>query len=353
MLIRESEKEPGDTGMDFKTALRHIQKGAFAPVYVCYGTESFLIREFIQKLTERLINPEDAAFAVSKYDLAETSLDTIIEEAEELPFIGPRKLIIASNALFLTGAKESTKVEHKPERLLEYVKAPADFSVIVLTVNAEKLDERKKLVKSLKEKDCLVACTALTAGELGQWVQSEADKLGVHFAPGIRDQFILYVGTNLQNLTSELDKSAMFIGRGGTITAEVVEQLVTRSIEQNIFIMVEHIAQLKLDKAFTILADLFRRKEEPIKIMALIARQFRIMYQVKDMQKQGYSQQQMATQLGLHPFAVKIAAGQCNRFEAAELAGILDQLADLDYQMKSGKIDKSLGLEMFLLRLMV
>jgi len=116
---------------------------------------------------------------------------------------------------------------------------------------------------------------------------------------------------------------------------------------------VEHIVQLKLDKAFTILADLFRRKEEPIKIMALIARQFRIMYQVKDMQQQGYSQQQIATQLSLHPYAVKVAAGQCNRFEAAQLASILNQLADLDYQMKSGKIDKSLGLEMFLLKLLV
>ncbi|NHN30966.1 DNA polymerase III subunit delta [Paenibacillus agricola] len=339
--------------MDFKTALRHIQKKTFAPVYVCYGTESYLIQEFIQKLTASLIDPQDAAFAVSKYDLAETPLDTIIEEAEELPFIGPRKLIIATNALFLTGAKETTKVEHKPERLLEYFKAPVDFSVIVLTVNAEKLDERKKLVKSLKEKDCIVACTTLSAGELSSWVQGEADKLGVHFAPGAMDQFIMYTGTNLQNLSSELDKCAMYIGRGGKITIEVLEQLVTRSIEQNIFIMIEHIVQLKLDKAFTILADLFRRKEEPIKIMALIARQFRIMYQVKDMQQQGYSQQQIATQLSLHPYAVKIAAGQCNRFEAAQLASILGQLADLDYQMKSGKIDKSLGLEMFLLRLMV
>jgi DNA polymerase-3 subunit delta len=322
--------------MDFKTALRHIQKGNFAPVYVCYGTESYLIQEFIQKLTDRLIDPQDAAFAVSKYDLAETPLDTIIEEAEELPFIGPRKLIIATNALFLTGAKENTKVEHKPERLLEYFKAPVDFSFIVLTVNAEKL-----------------ACTTLSAGELSQWVQAEASKLGVDFAPGALDLFIMYTGTNLQNLSSELDKCAMFIGRGGTITTDVLDQLVTRSVEQNIFIMIEHIVQLKLDKAFTILADLFRRKEEPIKIMALIARQFRIMYQVKDMQQQGYSQQQIATQLSLHPYAVKIAAGQSNRFEAAQLASILNQLADLDYQMKSGKIDKSLGLEMFLLRLIV
>jgi DNA polymerase-3 subunit delta len=349
--LLEERREAGGFSMDFKTALKKIEKKAFAPLYVCYGAESYLIQELIQKLTNQYLDPEDISFAVSKFDLAETPIDTIIEEAETMPFMGPRRLVIATNALFLTGAKESAKVEHKTEHLLEYLKAPVDFSIIVLTVQADKLDERKKLVKSLKEADCLVACTSLTADDLNHWLKGEAEKAGIAFAPGVIEQFIMYTGTNLQALTSELHKCALFVGRGGLITAEILDQLVTRSIEQNIFILIEQIVQLQLDKAFTMLAELLRRKEEPIKIMALIARQFRILYQVKDLQQQGYSQQQMASQLGLHPYAVKIAAGQSNRFEAQQLTGILNQIADLDYQMKSGKIDKTLGLELFLLRL--
>jgi DNA polymerase-3 subunit delta len=196
-----------------------------------------------------------------------------------------------------------------------------------------------------------VPCLALSANELTNWVRQGAEKAGVSFAPGVLEQFILYAGTSLQVLSRELEKCALFAGQGGVITADAVDDLVTKSVEQNIFILIEHIVQLQLDKAFTMLSDLLRRKEEPIKIMALIARQFRIMLQVKDLQQQGYSQQQMASQLGLHPYAVKIAAGQAGRFELKQLAHMLDQLADLDYQMKSGKIDKALGLEMFLLRL--
>ncbi|WP_282941434.1 DNA polymerase III subunit delta [Paenibacillus sp. RC67] len=337
--------------MDYKSALKQIQQGKFAPVYVCYGAESYLIHALIDKLTERLVEPDQRPFAVNKYDLSETSLDTVIEEAETLPFMVPRKLVIATNALFLTGAKESAKVDHKPERLIQYMKTPTDFSVVVLTVDADKLDERKKLVKTLKEADCLVSCASLSADDLSHWVKQEADKAGFTFAPGVAEQFILYTGTSLQALSSELEKCALFVGRGGMLTEDALEQLVTRSIEQNIFILIEHIVQLQLEKAFTMLSELIRRKEEPIKIMALIARQFRIMFQVKDLQQQGYSQQQMATQLGLHPYAVKIASGQSNRFELKQLANILNQLSDLDYQMKSGKIDKVLGLEMFLLKL--
>ncbi|PZE22733.1 DNA polymerase III subunit delta [Paenibacillus xerothermodurans] len=337
--------------MDYKSAIKQIQQGTFAPVYVCYGTESYLVQELIQKLTDALIDPEHKAFAVSRYDLAETPIETVVEEAETLPFMVPRKLVIASNALFLTGAKDSAKMQHNVDRLAEYIKAPTDFSVVVLTVNADKLDERKKLVKSLKQADSLVPCAALSAEQLTQWVTREANRAGFSFAPGVVEQFILYTGTSLQALSSELAKCALFAGRGGTIDADALDQLVTRSVEQNIFILIEHVVQLQLDKAFTMLAELLRRKEEPIKIVALIARQFRIIFQVKDLQQQGYSQQQMASQLGLHPYAVKIAAGQASRFELKRLALLLQQLADLDYQMKSGKIDKALGLEMFLLRL--
>lgn len=337
--------------MDYKTAVKQIQKGQYAPVYVCYGSETYLIQELIDKLTDKLIEPEHRAFAVSKYDLAETPVEAVIEEAETLPFIVPRKVVIASGAAFLTGAKESGKVEHKLDRLADYLKSPVDFSIIVFTVDADKLDERKKIVKTLKEANVLIPCTVLSADELGHWVLQEADKAGFSFAPGVAEQLILYTGTSLQALTKEIEKCARYVGPGGTLTSQDLEQLVTRSIEQNIFILIESIVQLQLEQAFTMLNELLRRKEEPIKIVMLIARQFRIMYQVKDLMQQGYSQQQIASQIGLHPYAVKIAAGQAGRFEAARLADILRQLADLDFQMKSGRIDKVLGLEMFLLRL--
>ncbi|GCL72528.1 DNA polymerase III subunit delta [Paenibacillus naphthalenovorans] len=339
------------TAMDYKTAVKQIDKGQFAPVYVCYGSESYLIRELINRLTDKLALPEHKAFAVSRYDLTETPVEAVIEEAETLPFMVPNKVVVANNALFLTGAKENGKVEHKLDRLTDYLKTPVDFSIIVFTVDADKLDERKKIVKALKEANALIPCTALSADELAHWVNQEADKAGISLAPGVAEQLILYTGTNLQALAQELEKCALYIGRGGTITSADLEQLVTRSIEQNIFQLIEHIVQVELDQAFTLLNELLRRKEEPIKIVMLIARQFRIMFQVKDLMQQGYSQQQIAGQIGLHPYGVKIAAGQAVKFELKRLAHILQQLGDLDYQMKSGKIDKVLGLEMFLLKL--
>ncbi|RKN79011.1 DNA polymerase III subunit delta [Paenibacillus ginsengarvi] len=335
--------------MDYKSAARDIGKGSISPVYVCYGTESFLLREFLDFLTQKLIEPEYREFAVSKYDLAETSLDVVLDDAQTLPFMAPKKLVIASNAVFFTGAKESGKVQHQPEKLLDYIKAPSDFAVIVFVVEAEKLDERKKIVKSLK--DITIPFTAMSADGLLQWVERQAGRKSFSFAEGAADQLILYAGSALQTLAAEIEKLSLYVGSGGVVSGDTVDKLVTRSTEQNVFILIDDIVRLKLNRAFTILYELLKQREEPVKLVLLIARQFRIVLQVKELSKSGLSQQQMASQLGLHPYAVKIAAEQGHKFAPDRLERILQQLAELDYKMKSGKVDKVVGLEMFLLGL--
>ncbi|MDD9268717.1 DNA polymerase III subunit delta [Paenibacillus sp. GCM10023248] len=337
--------------MDAKRALKDIQAGRQAPVYLCYGPEKYKMREFIQVLTDSLIDPELREFAVSKFDLSETPLSAVLEDAETLPFMVPRKLVIAKNALFFTGAKESTKIEHHLDRLTDYLKSPADHTVVVFTVDADKLDERKKIVKALKEMEAAVPFLSLSAEELQHWVAAQARQRGFSFTQEASDLLILYTSGNLQALSAEIEKISLFVGAGSEATADVIDKLVARSAEQNVFILIEDIVNVRLERAFVILEELLKQREEPIKIAALIARQFRIMLQVKELSKQGYSQQQMASQIGLHPFAVKVAEGQARRYNTEKLSDIMSQLADLDFQMKTGRIDKVLGLEMFLLRL--
>ncbi|MEF3306052.1 DNA polymerase III subunit delta [Paenibacillus sp. GYB003] len=335
--------------MDYKTAARELGKGNASPVYIAYGSESFLLREFLDFAEQKLVGPEYRDFAVSKYDLAETSLDVVLEDAQTPPFMAPKKLVIAGNAVFFTGAKDSGKAQHQPEKLLDYMKAPPDFSVIVFTVDAEKLDERKKIVKALK--DVAIPFAPLHADGLLQWVVRLAERKSFTFAEGAADQLILYAGGSLQTLAAEIEKLSLYVGTGGVADGAIVDKLVTRSTEQNVFILIDDIVRLRLNRAFSILYDLLKQREEPVKLVLLIARQFRIVLQVKELSKQGLSHQQMASQLGLHPYAVKIAAEQGHKFAPEKLERIIDQLAELDYKMKTGKIDKVVGLEMFLLGL--
>jgi DNA polymerase-3 subunit delta len=337
--------------MDARKAMKSVAAGKVAPVYVCYGPETFLMNEFISHLTTALIEPEHQEFAVSKFDLNETPIEAVIEDAETLPFMVPRKVVIAKNAALFTGAKDTSKVEHNVDRLAAYLKAPVDYAVLVFTVSADKLDERKKIVKALKEADALVPCLSMSGDELTAWVKDQAARRRFAFDQGAAEQLILYTGGHLQALQGEIEKLSLFVGKGGRASAEHVDELVSRSSEQNVFLLIEDIVQLRLDKALATLDELLKMKEEPIKIVALLARQFRIMLQVKELVQQGYSHQQIASQIGVHPYAVKLADGQSRKYDTARLSSILAKLADLDFGMKSGGIDKVLGLELFLLGL--
>ncbi|SDE80729.1 DNA polymerase III, delta subunit [Fontibacillus panacisegetis] len=337
--------------MDIKSAIKDIKAGKVSPLYLCYGTEKHQIQEFVKLLQDQLVDRDQRDFAVATYDLTETPVEVVVEEAETLPFLVPRKLIIVRDSSLFMAGKEGGKLEHKIDALASYLNNPADHSVLLFLVNGEKLDERKKIVKAMKAAGTVLSFMPLGQNELVEWVIRGVEKRGCRMDREAAETLIAANGVQMTSLAVEVDKLCLYAGEGGLIDSAVVEQLVARSTEQNVFVMVEHIAGLKLDKALSIFYELLKQREEPIKIAALIARQFRIMLQVKDLARQSYSQQQIASQLGLHPYAVKVAGEQARKFEAAQLKAILNDLAQLDYKMKTGGIDKVLGLELFLLKL--
>ncbi|GIO34124.1 MULTISPECIES: DNA polymerase III subunit delta [Paenibacillus] len=337
--------------MDVKAAAKAVKQGDIAPVYLLYGTEKYQMNEFVSFLTEHAVSENERDFALVHYDLADTPLQQVIEEAEMVPFMVPRKLILVQDASVFTAGKDQGKVEHRPESLLEYMKNPAEYSVLVFIVNQEKLDERKKIVKAVKTGGTLLSFMPLGSEDLLKWIVKKAKEQGCTLEESAAEAVIRNAGTQLQTLAAEIDKLCLYAGKGGTIRPDIVDELIARSTEQNVFALVEDIANLRVDRALSIFYELLKQKEEPIKIAALIARQFRIILQVKDLAGQSYSQQQIASQLGLHPYAVKIAGEQARKFQAAQLKQILSRLGTLDYQMKTGAIDKVLGLELFLLKL--
>lgn len=330
---------------------KKIKKGDIAPVYLLYGTEAFLINETKQMILTHLLTEEEKDFNFSAYDLEETPVEIALEDAETFPFLGDRKVIFLHNPSFLTSEKSKEKVDHNLGRLETYLKEPAPYSVLVISAPYEKLDERKKITKELKRTAAIVEAKKLNESELRVWLKERAKGYGIEIEPDALDLMLAMAGTNMFMLTSELDKLALYANHEKRINAALVEKLVSKSLEQNIFSLIEKVVQRKLDEALRIYFDLLKQNEEPIKILALLANQFRLIYQVKELSRKGYGQQQISGFLKTHPYRVKLAAGQAVKFTDEELAGLMGLIAEADYQMKTGGMNKSLLIEMLLFRL--
>lgn len=330
---------------------KKISKKQIDPVYLLYGTEAFLINETKQLLIDHVLDEEEKDFNLSVYDLEETPIEAALEDAETFPFMGEKRLVILQNPVFLTSEKTKGKVEHNLAKLEEYLSQPAPYSIVVFSAPYEKLDERKKVTKELKRKAAVVEAKKLTEQELVVWVKERAALNNVEIEKDAIELLLSLAGTNLFMLTSEIDKLALYAGENRSINKDIVDRLTARSLEQNIFSLVDKVVRRNVEGALRIYYDLLKQNEEPIKILSVISGQFRLIYQVKELSRKGYGQQQIAGTLKIHPFRVKLAAGQAGSFSDEELMRIIKLLADADYQMKTGGMRKEMLIEMILFQI--
>lgn len=320
-------------------------------MYLFYGTETFLMNEMKEVLTSGLLEEHEKDFNFAIYDLEDTPIEVALEDAETLPFMGEKRMIVLKNPYFLTGEKGKEKVEHSLDRLEQYIQQPAPYSVVVFSAPYEKLDERKKVTKLLKQHAEVLEFNALDEKDLIKWIGNRASMYQVTFEDHAAKLLMQLTGSNLMLISKEIEKLSLYVGPEGHITQETVNLLVARTLEQNIFDLIDKAVHRKLDEAFRIFYDLLKNNEEPIKILSLLANQFRLIFQVKDLVRQGYGQQQIAGMLKVHPYRVKLAAGQSNLFSSDHLMGIINHLAEVDYEIKNGKMDKKLAVELFLMKL--
>ncbi|MDQ0216805.1 DNA polymerase-3 subunit delta [Oikeobacillus pervagus] len=333
---------------------KDIENKKFSNIYLLFGKESFFIKETKRKLLENVLTEEEMDFNFSSYDLEETPIELTLEDAETLPFLGERRLVFLHNPIFLTAEKskdKAEKMEHHLKKLEKYLEEPAPFSVIVFIAPYEKLDERKKLTKLLKKKATVLEAKKLNEQELKKWIVEIAKRNEIEMSNEAIEQLLILAGTDLLQLTNEVEKLSLYASNTGKIDVEMVQKLTSRSLEQDIFSIVDRILKRKIDEALRIYYDLLKQKEEPIKILAIIASQFRLIYQVKELSRRGYGQPQIAGAIKVHPFRVKLAAGQARDFSEQELMRIIDLLAQCDYEMKTSSMKKEMIIEMLLFKL--
>ncbi len=330
---------------------KKIDQKQFSPIYLLYGKERFLINETKQKILNNVLKEEELDFNFSQYDLDEVPIEVALADAETIPFMSDKRLIIVHHPRFLTTEKTNIKVEHDLKAFERYIQNPPAHCILVIIANYDKLDERKKLTKLLKKHATVIEAKKMNEKDIKTWLQKQAADKDLHIGQEAMDHLLLLIGTNLMMLQSEMDKLALYARDTKQIDTETVEKLTSRSLEQSVFSLVDKVVQREIAQAFRIYYDLLKQNEEPIKMLAIIASQFRLIYQTKELLKRGYSQKQIASYLKVHPFRVKLAAKQAGRFSEIELSHIIDLLAEGDYKMKTGKIPKEMVIEMFLFSL--
>ncbi|WP_413522043.1 DNA polymerase III subunit delta [Brochothrix thermosphacta] len=311
-----------------------IERGEFSPVYLIIGTEAYIIQETLKRIEENALIADEAEFNYANFDLTETSIEVAIGEAESVPFWGDRKVVILQRPIFLTSEKD--KVDHQIKGFENYLNEPVPFTILVIVAGVDKLDARKKISKLVQKNAVVIDATAPNEQSLLRWLSERATALNMDYEPAAMQELMVLTNFQLSVAIQELEKIALFVN-GGLMTVQIVEDMVVRSLEQNVFQLTEKVVNKETGKALRIYQDLIKQKEEPIKILALLISQFRLMNQVKIMKKKGYSDPEMARTLKVHPYRAKLAAQSVRNIELIHLQTALAALAKADFELKTGR----------------
>ena len=311
-------------------------------VYLLYGTVDYLINKTIDKIIND--NKIDE-FNVNKYDLTNSLLTDIINDASSMSLFSDKKIIIVNNAYIFTGANKKY-AEQNTEELENYLNNINDNTILIFTTNNEKLDERKKITKLVKKNGIVKDFNSIDNISL---VKNLFEDYSI--SNDNVKYLISRVGEDSSLLASEIEKIKIYKNDDKTITHDDITNLTTKSLEVNNFKLIDAIINKNKAEAFSLYQDRIKLNEEPIAIIISLANQIRIMYQVKQLYLDGYTENNIASILKIHPYRVKLASQNARKYDSDILLNYLKQLADLDINIKTGKVDKTLGLELFIIAL--
>ena len=162
---------------------------------------------------------------------------------------------------------------------------------------------------------------------------------------------INHVGDNLYILENEINKLKVYKKDDLQITNEDIINVTTKNINTDIFSLIDNIINKNIDEALTSYYELIKIGEEPIKILVLLSNQFRLMYQVKELSKKGYRIYDIMDLLDQKQYPIQKAIQKGYNYDSKILLDYLNKLAELDINIKTGKIDKNTGLELFIINI--
>lgn len=314
-----------------------IKNGLFQQIYLLYGEERYLRRQYRNRLKEAMCSLEDS-MNHHFYEGKNVPVGEIIDLAETLPFLAEKRVFfIDGSGLFKSGG----------EKLAEYLAAPSETAYFVFTEG--EVDKRSKLYKIVNTKGYAVEFAVQDENTLKRWIAGILKKEGKQAAESVVRLFLTKTGANMENIQMELEKLVCYCMDRDMITAEDVEAVCTNHISNHIFEMINAIADQQQKKAMQLYYDLLALKEPPMRILFLIARQCNILLQVKEMKALGYDNKTIGSKVGLAPFIAGKYVTQASRFKSADLRRAVARCVETEEAVKTGRMNDVLSLEMLIL----
>lgn len=309
-------------------------------IYLFYGPDEFARTEALNAFRSQ-IPLELRPFNITHLDGRNLNIADFLLACQALPFLSDQRLVVVVDAL----KHQKSAQEHDWHLALERI--PPTCTLVFL--EQEDVDKRSALYRTLKHHAQIQEFLPRQGNELLRWLSEQATAKGCRLPRESARLLVEYVGSDSRMLMTELDKLVTYVGPGRSITETTITLLVQDYQQANLFAFLDSLSQRQREKALAQLRQLLEDGQALTYIVFMLARQVRILLNVKAMAAQGMRPDAIASELGQKPFVIRKALQQAERFETHELEALHHRLLDLDHANKTGKISTAAALDVLVL----
>ncbi len=326
-------------GLDYyRKIFAEIDSGDALPIYLLKGEEHFVMEEMVGRLTDRFVTEDMKSFNLSIDHGSEIDIKTFVSTARSFPFLSDRRVMIV---------RELERLKGKWKPLVEYCANPVDSTVVILLFATH--DEKGRrirppkdftaLEKAVKARGKIIQFDRLNDSGLNKWVTSRVKRLNFDIDSGGVSSLISSAGTNLYDLSNELEKLGV-VFEGGRVSGEDVASVIGSYRMRSIFDMLDSIIKGDSASALMILSGIINSgAERPSVVIYQLIRHFLTLLRIKAGQGGG----------GYMYDKMKKAAG---RLKTREIIIWLENLRTTEILMKSTAFPEELLLDSAILHSM-
>jgi DNA polymerase-3 subunit delta len=327
-------------------------------LHVLIGADDYSIRQALNEIKKGIGDATALMSNTTVLDGKTVTVEQLHNACETVPFLADRRLVIVEGLLerFDTkaknGKKKSARQTDKPEEYIvvaEVVKKLPSFTELVI-IGGE-IKASNPLMKELAGVTDIKSFPLIKGVQLNQWVEQRVAKNGGSISAQAVSMLVRFVGNDLWTMSGEVDKLTQFAA-GRRIAEADVKAVVSYTQEANIFAMIDAILEFRGGVAQDLLQQLFKQGAAPVQLLTMLARQVRIIFQVKEMRDRGKTRGEIQTKLGLNSdFLLRKAWEQADKYSLARLREVFHRLLEADLSIKTGKLEGEIALDILVTEL--
>jgi len=316
-------------------------------VYLFYGSDTYIIKA---KTNQIIAKNKIDDFNVTTYDMDEVNIETALNDAATIPFMADVKMVIIKNAYFLTSDKKPKKeINHNFDALKRYLENPTNETFLVIHTPYDKLDERKALTKLIKNKSIVEECKPLKDQDLRGWVKRQLGKHDISIDGDALNELLKRVENNTEVLVSETSKLVLYSEGYRRVDLETIKKVITKNVEDNVYEITNMLLENKRGRALEIYNDLVQHSEDPLRILGILVNKYREILHTKLLLKDGKEKADIAKYFNATSGRTFYIMKNARSVSTDLVKKQLRTLEDIDHKIKTGRIDKKIGLELFIL----